>query len=337
MDAEYENARHNPLWVPAPIDLLLIEHRAKERAAVLSSYLEIAEEVLRRRRVPMGTRAILRDAYLLDLMPSHLYGETQHKTLQARLSEDILQFKERSRFVRTEPGKFFLRVFLADETIPAEFRTVITARRRKRELTPDPVLSIARDSLGKLAEGVQHYKLSVFEDLRESRELAYFRVKDTPADRLLLWSFAVFTRGDEVLSYRVGRYRAQSQELHAKRTIGFTSLVTENQQTLFNHETLGIIESGVIALAIDLDFPMDANELQRETSREVSIVPVLDFDVGVALVVFETRCPSWFEPTARRLSMNDMKWMHFRVPPNHLDDFDPWSQAVVKHRFGNNE
>lgn len=296
--------------------------------------MEIAEQVLSYRKRPMGPHAILKDAYLLDLMPSHLHGETQHKTLQARLSEDILQFKERSRFIRTEPGKFFLNAFVNDETLPLEYRTPIKARRRKRELTPDPVLCVAKSSLQKLTLGVHRKHCSIFDDLRETGELAYFKVKDTPSNYIPIWCFVIFVRDDDVLSYQVGRYRAHDDELGAKRTVGFTSLVTEDQQTLFNHQDLGLIEAGVTALAIDLDFPKDVELLEAETSDKTSIVGV---DAGsnteAILLVIETGCPSWFEPTTRRLSMNDMKWIPFRVAPNNLDDFDPWTQAVVSHRF----
>lgn len=219
----------------------------------MSSYLEIAEKVLAHRRRPMGPHAILRDAFMMDLMPSHLHGETQHKTLQARLSEDILHSKERSRFVRTEPGKFFLRSLLSDESIPAEFRTTIKARRRKRELTPEPVLCIAKDSLYKLERHDHRAHLSIYEDLRESGELSYHKVKSRPKDHVPIWCFVMMKRDDCVLSYRVGRYRAHEEESTSKRTVGFTTLVTEAQQTLFNHHDLGIIEAGVTALALDVD------------------------------------------------------------------------------------
>lgn len=304
----------------------------------MSSYLDIAEMVLTRRKRPMGPHAILKDAYLLDLMPGHLYGETQQKTLQARLSEDILHLKERSRFIRTEPGKFFLRSFLTDETIPAEFRKPMKARRRKRELTPDPVLCIAKDSLHKLSLKSEKKSFFIFEHLRETGELTYFKVKNTPADHVPVWCFAIFVREENVLSYRVGRYRAHDEYLTAKRTLGFTSLVTENQKTLFNRHDLGIVETGVMALAIDLDFPMGIEVLAAETSDTPAVVQVsIDNDIEAVLLVIETGCPSWFEPTTRRLSMNDMQWIPFRVPPNHLDDFDPWTQAVVHHRFSGDE
>ena len=79
----------------------------------LDSYLQVAQSVLRSTRRPMSARAILDVAYAAGIIPAHLYGKTQQKTLQARLSEDILHHREVSAFYRTEPGQFFLAELLA--------------------------------------------------------------------------------------------------------------------------------------------------------------------------------------------------------------------------------
>ena len=304
------------------------------QAIALSSYLDIAEEVLRRHRRPMGPRAILRHAYLLDLVDPHLHGTTQHKTVQARLSEDILERRERSRFYRTEPGRFFLREFLTDPEIPAEFRTPMTARRRRRELTQAPVLCVARDSLNDLTGTIRDCRLERLSTLLDEGKLSYFEAKRPPLDYLTIWCFVIFARADDVLTYRVGRYRAPEETFASKRTVGFTSLVTEDQHTLFNRDSLGIVEAGLTALALDLDFPLGIETLEGEVSTEMSLIPVMrDEEPVAALAVFETMCPEWFEPTTRRLSMNHLTWLPFRAPPNQIDDYDPWSRAVMHHRF----
>src|SRR5437763_111510 len=92
--------------------------RAQDGALELETYLEIAEAVLRAARRPLTARAILDAAYRGGIVPTHLYGKTQHKTLQARLSEDILLRKLESRFFRTDPGYFFLSELRSDPKIP---------------------------------------------------------------------------------------------------------------------------------------------------------------------------------------------------------------------------
>ena len=116
----------------------------KYTEATLESYLQIAKVVLRSTRRPMSARAILEVAYQAGVVPAHLYGKTQHKTLQARLSEDILHRRETSAFYRTEPGQFFLIELLGDPEIPDEWKKPFPARRRTRDLKRDNTLAIKK-------------------------------------------------------------------------------------------------------------------------------------------------------------------------------------------------
>lgn len=79
----------------------------------------------------MTAREILKTAYARGYVSRHLHGATQHKTLGARLSEDILERGERSQFYRASPGRFFLAELIDDLTLPVEFRTRFIARRRR--------------------------------------------------------------------------------------------------------------------------------------------------------------------------------------------------------------
>jgi hypothetical protein len=58
------------------------------------------------------------------------------------MSEDIVSKRERSRFFRTSPGKYFIRDFLHDTDIPGEFRKPFYSRRRLRELVRGAALAI---------------------------------------------------------------------------------------------------------------------------------------------------------------------------------------------------
>ena len=100
----------------------------------MDSYLEIAERVLKAARRPMTAKGILNAAYRAEIVPDHLHGKTQTKTLQARLSEDILHCKRDGRFFRTKPGYFFLTKFESDPIISDKFKDHFSARRRTRDL-----------------------------------------------------------------------------------------------------------------------------------------------------------------------------------------------------------
>jgi HB1, ASXL, restriction endonuclease HTH domain len=92
----------------------------------LDAYLQIAESILKIERRPLSARAILAAAYRHGLVPTHLHGNTQHKTLGARISEDIITLHDESLFFRTAPGRFFLREFLTD--VALWFKKSVPAR-----------------------------------------------------------------------------------------------------------------------------------------------------------------------------------------------------------------
>lgn len=300
----------------------------------MNNYLDIAESILRRERRPMGSRMILEYAYRLNLVPNHLYGHTQHKTLQARLSTDILNKKNESRFFRTEPGFFFLREFLIDQTIPEKHRQPIKARRRIRDLKKGAVLCIHTDMVEALNTKINKLGQEDFSEFDDQGWVSFFDASKIPLDYKIITCFSIFQRKSDCLSYRIGRYRHDEDNFTAKRTIGFTSFVSEFNQNLFSRGNLGFIDSALTALSIDLDIPVSNEGITHEDVDIDMLVNVPDeTNNSTVLLVMRASCPDWFEPTARRLSINDLKWLSCEVPPNNRDDFDPWSQAVLDKQF----
>ena len=117
----------------------------------MDSYLQIAETVLRDARRPLSPKAMLEFAYRADLVPAHLHGKTQHKTLHARLSEEIVERRENSPFFRSAPGVFFLREFITDSSLPEKYRVEIPTRRRIREILRGPALALEEEKLSKIS------------------------------------------------------------------------------------------------------------------------------------------------------------------------------------------
>lgn len=111
-----------------------------------NSYLELAERVLAGSDSPLAAAEIITETRKSGLLPRHLYGLRQDRTLQARLSEDIARFGERSRFFRTAPGRYFLRAFAA--TMTAKVGEYYAQPRRK-ELRHKDILTLNLD-LGNL-------------------------------------------------------------------------------------------------------------------------------------------------------------------------------------------
>ena len=109
----------------------------------MNSYLKMSQTVLSKSRQPLTAREILDAAYRLQLVPDHLFGKTQYKTLHARLCEDILHKSRASLFVRTAPGRFSLASRLESGGSRSEY----VAPRRSYQLKQFDVLCADRKEL----------------------------------------------------------------------------------------------------------------------------------------------------------------------------------------------
>ncbi|MFV3130104.1 winged helix-turn-helix domain-containing protein [Niveispirillum sp. KHB5.9] len=299
----------------------------------MDSYLNIAETVLRFARRPLTAREILELAYTSEIVPSQLHGRTQHKTIGARLSEDILLHRERSVFFRTEPGRFFLREFLTDTSLPERFRTPMIARRRARELQRGTALAFSPQALDKF-KGSALTRDSVL-PLLQSNEIHYTSdVNHRDNDEIVVWSFVMVVRDDCVLTYRHGRYREGRDAFLKRRSLGFFAPIIDKDLDLFGRHDHGIISSGLKIITIDLDLPSeitfrDGNDLDSDIDYFLLYKEENKPRDLLAIIRFE--CPEWFDPVSRRLAINDLNWMNLRNPVNHIEDFDPWSQSVLQH------
>ena len=303
----------------------------------MDSYLDIAVEILRAERRPLSPHAILTEAYRRALVPAHLHGRTQHKTLQARISEDIIYRREHSPFFRTAPGRFFLREFLTETSIPEEFRRPFPTRRRFRELRRGPALAVDYNVLKDVAkENIPIRSKRIFKLLKGER-YGYEDPKSEDASIVFLRSFVSVYRDRNILTYRVGRYRDDRDSFLSRRSIGFSTFVHRDEHTLFNLGNFGIVDSGVRAAKVDLDIPDVSTREGQKASLKYFIWATQGTGTTDLLAVIRFECPNWFEPLKRRLALNDLAWLDVTKPVNDIDDFDPWSKLVLIAHHGANE
>jgi hypothetical protein len=299
---------------------------------IVDSYLDIARTVLRARRRPMGARSILAAAYKAEILPAHLYGKTQQKTLQARLSEDILRDREASAFYRTEPGQFALKEFLNDPDFPAKWKAEFPARRRTRDLKRPDSLAI-RTTMAASLENTTISMSEFSERLEGSNALTVMHPKEM-AERgfSAIWTFSVVRRDDQILAYRIGRYRDDRDSFANRRSIGFLGALAADDVSLFSNDNLGVNECAVAVLTQDLDLSVATFEHPEEQVPKIECVTAIADRQGhpdlVIVVLWDS--PEWFEPTTRRLSLNDPCWLRPSTPLNDMDDFEPWSARILR-------
>lgn len=297
----------------------------------MSSYLGIAETVLLEQRRPLSSRAILRLAFAAGHVPHHLYGQTQHKTLQARLSEDILYRGDRSPFFRTEPGKFFLRRFIYDESIPSKYRQEMTAPRRRRSLFKGAALSIDCSSAAQLQE-TKELNFNLLRRVLLDGGAKYVRSFKRSNDALIVLGCAVVVRDGLLLSYRSGSYRSINDSDVKKRTVSFSTLVSHLDPDLFSFDEFGIVDASVRAALLDLGFQGASYAPAHKDFKVADVFPLRhDFSGRRAIVVVvKVNAPSWFEPWRRRLSISEFRWINPDVPENDPEAFDSLSRKVIE-------
>lgn len=303
----------------------------------MDSYLDIARTVLQAARRPLSPKAMLDMAYEAGVVPSHLYGRTQHKTLQARLSEDILHHRETSAFYRTEPGQFALKTFLDDPALPQEWKVPFPARRRTRDLKRPHALGVRRSVARAIGTQMILFD-AVFGRAEAEGAVSAMHPDDMYArGYCAVWTFSVVRRADCVLAYRVGRYRDDRDAFADRRSIGFPGALSADDVSLFSHDRLGVVDCATTVLQYDLDLSLAA--FGGAGRRICASRPAIDGVIAVegpegsidVVVVLSWACPDWFEPTTRRLSLNEPGWLCSRTRLNDMSDFEPWSARVLAH------
>lgn len=281
----------------------------------------------------MSATAILDAAYKSGIVPPHLYGKTQQKTLQARLSEEILQYKRTCQFFRTEPGVFFLTELISDPTVPEEYKTVFPARRRTRDLFQSPALAISKDYLESKMPNTSWNWTKIVEDATENNAIKYVNPNSSHEGYALVWSFSLVRRDQYTLAYRIGRYRDDRDMYANRKTIGFPGLLNVDNRTLFSMNDFGAAECSMDAIFTDLDISISSfNHTEDIDQPKITNILIVDDTPkkSIVLLIMQWECPDWLEPTSRRLSLNNLGWMDLSCRPNDIDDFEPWSRATLE-------
>src|SRR5262249_8334279 len=86
-----------------------LNNQPNEHVEGEQTYLRVAEIVLTDALQPLKAREIVDRGIERGLFGDHVLSRTPEKSMQARLSTDILHRAGQSKFIRTERGRFTLR------------------------------------------------------------------------------------------------------------------------------------------------------------------------------------------------------------------------------------
>lgn len=293
----------------------------------MNSYLILARTVLQKQKRPMTPRQILRFAYHLSLVPPNLYGKTQHKTLHARIAEDIRANGTRSLFLRTDPGRFCLREFLASPSAPERYKTEYATLPRAQQLRRFPVACISAKDAAIITETANGHLARLntipiqpvlLSDLRGGGEHIPLRV------------FSIICRPGECVSHqiryhrRAGRGRAQS--------FGLLSYARPDKVTLFSLDKTGSLDSALLTIGDRLRFNTHDYTLLLESGalRISGCVrsPQESEENSVTLVV-TCQCPPDFRPILRLEGSRTLYWRTITDLTAEASTLEPWSRDLV--------
>ena len=320
-------------------------------------YLDVAERVLSKHRRPLRSRDLVSLA-IEDGFVESWDSHTPQKSMQARLSMDILNKGPDSRFIRTRRGRFYLRdlldaplskshdLFSTTEETP-NYARPFTTRRRTYPTPLENVLTIPRRHYQQFLnfQGLQLIGSEQVRKLFNPRSISYVpRIRaETLDDWKQVLTYVVVTNRTKVLSFRRGSYSNIAAFLRGSRCIGFGGHVTEHDHTLFSHDDLGVTSSALRELAEELILGDGTRLLARREKADVQLIyrGLLNddsSDVGRrhVAIVFEYRVRDWrlwANPQRGEASINQLEWIDTKSDDIDLNEFEYWSQLCWRGFF----
>lgn len=207
-------------------------------AKMTDSYLTLARQILLARGKPLTATEILTEAEKYGMLPEHLRGKTMYKTLQARISEEIVRNRFRSGFYRTNPGTYFLRELAEDPYVGSKVAKEYPSIPRRKPLRRQRVLCVTRPK-----HSFDRVKLCdltwLFGEFDSGNSLYMHKLEaDRNASLLQVLTFTVVVKGESVLVHKVGKF-TEHTNFRGCSSIGFRSFLSEFDIDLLNDDTVG--------------------------------------------------------------------------------------------------
>lgn len=295
----------------------------------MNSYTTIAFQVLKESREALSADQILEIAYRLQLVPDDLFGKTQHKTLHARIAEDILHNRGDSLFARTAPGRFCLRQYLRDKIIGGEEQLEYLAPIRADQLKNFYVLCFERSYLENLAITNDIVTISDWAQERSSYQLLS-AIEDDDAV-LHVRVVIILTRNADVLVNRTAS--VFGDPLDGTRSIGLVGFLKQDDPSLFEFGDFGLTNASRRILIEQLYFPASAVDDLQLTQNIMNSNIVFDpknkdLRSGAAAVML-LECPEGCAADKHLSSLEGVFWSSRIKGLNDLQSFDPWSKLII--------
>ena len=291
------------------------------------SYLEAARVVLRAKGKPLNVREILYEARKYGFLAPHLHGVTMHKTLQARLSEHILEHRFQSIFYRTSPGVFFLRELSNDPNISSKITHEFVATHRKKPPRRCRVLCAPLDLIQPLPSPTK--KISLFLDIFRSELASYImkEVADSNPNLVQVATFCSVFMSGKILIHKAGTYSSTPDYL-GRTILGFRNYVSEFDLDFMNDDLIGLRRNASREL-LRFIFIKDSFITDIDIMSRMRVAAMVVIGTTVACIILFDASSFPFELRGKRkpLDLNRPQWRDL-IGIDRLQ-LDPLSSAAL--------
>jgi predicted NUDIX family phosphoesterase len=306
------------------------------------TYLWVAETVLRKHKRPLTARALVNYGLEDELFPAAGLSHTPQKSMQARLSMDILN-NDSSTFIRTGRGRFYLRELLAQQgpDDPTALK-VYHAERRVPVPSSEMVLCIPKS--------VYEYFLKYQGIGNESPPNPLLGLQDAAVTYLprsvaetddefkQVITYTIIQYQSKILTFRRGLYNRAAKFLRGAQCVGFGGHVNENDRDLFSLDDLGIRQNAAREISEELMLPAGRPHLNPDDLEFLGILNDDSSDVGIRHMAVVLRYwvddwSQWKSVGRGEASINKIRWLDTLKETINLSEFEYWSQLVVRAFF----
>lgn len=306
------------------------------RRNVKSEFLIVAKRLMEIELRPMSPRELVDLGQARQLFSDKISGETPHQTMKSKLSVHIRRYGSRSPFVRTGPGRFYLRTLLDENRSPFDAKPIAPPKSREKVLVYETAaLDKVTTWQGLKTTWKRHWK-GITTRLKPVYLDRFYVEQDDRYTQLL--TYVLVTRKDAILAYRRGTYNRVDKFLQGAGCVGFGGHVTETDLDLFNMDSMGIYECACRELMEELQLPDP--DIERLRQREgLEIIGIINDDssaVGrrhLAIVMrYETSEDAyWDRPERGEKAITQLRW----ISANDADrvwlwNFEYWSQLCLR-------
>ncbi len=318
------------------------------------TYLWAAERVLRKHGQPLRVREIVDYAHEEGLFTDEMHSRTPKKSMQARLSLDILKKGEQSIFSRAARGLFCLRESLNDTAriAPAlgdegtsrgpEPITYIATRRVPSPAT-ERVLAIPKSHYERILtfQGLRRDDGRIVSELVSGPRRYILRTEaEETDDHKQVVTYILVTHGAKVLSFRRGTFNRAAAFLRGSLCIGFGGHVSVADFTIFSSTDAGIRANAERELSEEVIVSGARGSPQPESFQIVGLINDDSTEVGrrhVGVVlryeIGDGEWDKWERVQRGEASINQLRWIDALGETINLSDFEYWSQLCWRTLF----